>query len=224
MEVPAARLCEPTEFLDYESAAVQGFLDGVVPERDRPAREHAVDLYYAIRDGVHYEIYGADLSREGLRASSVVERRRGLCIHKSILYAACARALGIPSQLVFVDVRNHVASPRLLRLLDGDVFTYHCLTRLHLDGRWVRATPVFSERLCRLYRMAPLEFDGRTDAVFQPYDEEGKSFIELVHEHGEFDDLPYEEVVEGMRRAHANLFDDETRIRSGSLVAEAGGS
>ena len=224
MAGPAPHLCEPTEFLDYESAEVREFVDDVIPDRDRSAREHAVDLYYAIRDGLHYEIYGADLSREGLRASSVVQRRRGLCIHKSILYAACARSLGIPSQLVLVDVRNHVASPRLLQLLGGDVFTYHCLTRLHIDGRWVRATPVFSARLCRLYRMSPLEFDGRADAVFQPYDEEGRSFIELVHEHGEFDDLPYEEVVEGMRRAHANLFDGDTRIRSGSLVAEAGGS
>jgi hypothetical protein len=224
MSAPARELCEPTEFLDYESAEVREFLESVVPDRDRPARENAVDLYYAVRDRLHYEIYGADLSREGLRASAVVRRRRGLCIHKSILYAACARALGIPSQLVLVDVRNHVASARLLRLLGGDVFTYHCLTRLHLDGRWVRATPVFSERLCRLYRMAPLEFDGRTDAVFQPYDEEGKSFMEVVREHGEFDDLPYETVVEGMQNAHAGLFDGAMRIRSGSLVTEAGGT
>jgi hypothetical protein len=215
--------CEPTEFLDYESDAVREFLDAVVPDRERPAREHAVDLYYAIRDGLHYEIYGADLSREGLRASSVVERKRGLCIHKSILYAACARALGIPSRLVLVDVRNHVASPRLIQLLGGDLFTYHCLASVQLDGGWLRVTPVFSERLCRLYRMAPLEFDGRSDAVFQPYDETGRSFIELVHEHGEFDDLPYETVIEGMRNAHAGLFDGATRIRSGSLVAEAGG-
>ena len=185
-------------------------------------REQVVDLYYAVRDGIQYEIYGADLSRRGLRASEIIERGRGLCIHKSVVYAACARALGVPSQLVLVDVRNHVASARLRRLLGGDVFRYHCLTRHYLDGRWVKATPVFSARLCRLYRMTPLDFDGRADAVFQPYDDSGRSFIEIVHQHGAFDDLPYETVVEGLRRAHQGLFDGATRVRSGSLVAEAG--
>lgn len=224
MTAPGRPLCEPTEFLDHESPGIRDFLARSVPDRDRPARELAVDLYYAVRDGIQYEIYGADLSRRGMRASDVVERGRGMCIHKSIVYAACARAIGVPSQLVLVDVRNHVASPRLRRLLGGDVFTYHCLTRLQIDGHWVKATPVFSKALCRLYRMTPLDFDGRADAVFQPYDDEGRSYIEIVHEHGEFDDLPYETVIEGMRSAHPGIFDGATRVRRGSLVAESAGA
>jgi transglutaminase-like putative cysteine protease len=216
-------LCEPTEFLDYGSARVRGFVDRVVSDRDRSQREQAVALYYAVRDGIQYEIYGADLSRRGLRASEVLERGRGLCIHKSILYAACARALDVPSRLVFVDVRNHLASSRLKSLLGGDVFHYHCLTQLYLEGRWVKATPVFNAKLCRLYRMTPLEFDGWVDAVLQPYDERGQSFIELVHERGEFDDLPYEEVIGGLRGAHRGIFEGATRVRRGSLVAEAPG-
>jgi transglutaminase-like putative cysteine protease len=214
-------LLEPTEFLDYEAPAVRDFLARVLPDRDRPASQLAVDLYYAVRDGIEYEIYGVDFSRPSMRASAVVGEGRGLCIHKSILYAACARALGIPSQLAFVDVRNHVASPRLKRLLDGDVVHYHAFARLQLGGRWVKATPVFSARLCRLYRMTPLDFDGATDAVLQPYDERGQAFMELVREHGVFDDLPYEWIVSGLRRAHPRIFEGPTRVRSGSLVAEA---
>jgi len=221
VSLPSPRLCEQTEFLDYGSAEVQDFVARVLPDTARPDRELAVDLYYAVRDGIQYEIYGADLSRDGLRASAVLRRGRGFCIHKSLVYAACTRSLGIPSQLVFVDVRNHLASPRLRQLVGGDVFRYHALTRVHLDGRWIRVTPVFSARLCRLYRMTPLDFDGRADAVFHPFDEDGKSFIELVHDHGEFDDLPYEMVVQGLRTAHAALFADPTHVRSGSLVAEA---
>jgi transglutaminase-like putative cysteine protease len=215
------RRCEPTEFLDHESPAVQSFLARTLPDRDRPASELAVDLYYAVRDGIQYEIYGIDFSRSAMRASAVVDRGRGLCIHKSILYAASARAVGIPSRLAFVDVRNHVASPRLKRFLGGDVVHYHCFTRLHLHGRWVSATPVFSASLCRLYRMTPLDFDGVTDAVLQPYDEHGDVHMEFVREHGEFDDLPYERVVAGLRSAHPRLFEGRTRVRGGSLVTEA---
>jgi transglutaminase-like putative cysteine protease len=216
-----SRLCEPTEFLDHQSAAVQDFLARTLPDRDRPARELAVALYYAVRDGIQYEIYGVDFARDAMRASAVLERGRGLCIHKSIVYAACARAVGIPSRLAFVDVRNHVASPRLKRFLGGEVVHYHGFTRLYLGGRWVGATPVFSAPLCRLYRMAPLEFDGVTDAVLQPYDEHGGSHMELVREHGVFDDLPYERVVAGLRSAHPRLFEGPTRVRGGSLVEEA---
>jgi transglutaminase-like putative cysteine protease len=199
------RLCEPTEFLDHSSPAVQEFLARTLADRDRPATELAVDLYYAVRDGIRYEIYGIDFSRAAMRASAVVESGRGLCIHKSILYAACTRALGIPSRLAFADVRNHVASPRLKRFLGGDVVHYHCFTRLYLQKRWVSATPVFSAPLCRLYRIAPLDFDGTSDAVLQPYDELGRSHMEFVRE---------------LRSAHPRLFEG-TRVRSGSLVTEA---
>jgi transglutaminase-like putative cysteine protease len=216
--------CSPTEFLDHASPEVRGFLERVAPDRGRPPRELAVALYYAIRDGIEYEIYGVDFARERMRASAVVEQGRGLCVHKSTLFATCARALGIPSRLVLVDVRNHVASPRLKRYLDGDVVHYHCYAQLELGERWVSATPVFSARLCRLYRMAPLEFDGVTDAVLQPYDEDGNAHMEVVHRHGVFDDLPYELLVAGLRRAHPRIFASATRVRSGSLAAEAVGA
>jgi len=214
-------LCAPTEFLDYEEPPVQDFLARALPQRGRPMQQLAVDLYYAIRDGIQYAIYGVDLARRSMRASAVVERGQGLCIHKSILYAACARALGIPSQLAFVDVRNHVASPRLKLLLGGDVVHYHCYARLHMGGRWINVTPVFSARLCQLYRMKPLEFDGRSDAVLQPYDEHGSAHMELVRSHGAFDDLPYGEVIAGLRHAHPMIFAGPTRVRRGSLTAEA---
>jgi transglutaminase-like putative cysteine protease len=220
MTGPEPDLCAATEFLDHRSPAVREFLAQAVRDHARPQRALAVELYYAVRDGIPYEIYGADLSRRGMRASGVLARGRGLCIHKSTLYAACARALGIPSRLVFVDVRNHVASERLKRLLGGDVVRYHAMASVRLDGRWVKATPVFDARLCGLYRIAPLDFDGETDSVLQPSDESGRSSLEVVHEHGQFDDLPYETLLAGMRRAHPALFDGPTTLRAGSLAAE----
>jgi transglutaminase-like putative cysteine protease len=127
-----------------------------------------VRLYYAVRDGVRYDVYGADLSREGMRASAILEAGHGFCLHTSILYAAAVRAVGIPSRLVLTDVRNHLASDRLKQLVGGEVFHFHCLTAVHLHGRWIRATPVFNKLLCRLYGIAPLEFDGLSDSMHHP--------------------------------------------------------
>lgn len=209
----------PTEFLDHQAPAVRRFVAAALD--DLPAEPPAVALYRAVRDGIRYEVYGADLSRPGLSAGQVAAVGRGMCLHKSVLFAAGLRSLGVPSRLVLTDVRNHLASPRLRDLVGGDVFTYHCLTAVHLDGRWVRATPVFDRLLCRLYRIAPLEFDGREDSVHHPYDLEGRRHMEFLTVHGEFSDLPYDRVITGLRTNHPKLFDAPARFVRGSLVTDA---
>ncbi|MGW9453891.1 transglutaminase-like domain-containing protein [Streptomyces sp. NPDC055632] len=213
----------PTEFLDHGSAEVRAFVRDALPPGDPTPREAAVALYHAVRDGIRYEVYGADLSRRGLRASEVLRTGSGMCLHKSVLYAASLRSLGIPARLVLTDVRNHLASERLKRLLGGDVFTHHGLTSVHLDGRWVKATPVFNKKLCRLYRMAPLEFDGTADSLHHPFDERGRRQMEFLRVHGEFDDLPYDRVLADLRAAHPGLFRDGSAdsFADGSLVADA---
>ncbi|MEU4449366.1 transglutaminase-like domain-containing protein [Actinosynnema sp. NPDC050801] len=207
-----------TEFLDHSSAEVQNFVDRVVDG----AADPVVALYYAVRDRIMYEVYGADLSREGLRASAVISRGQGFCVHKSIVYAAACRAIGVPSRIVLTDVRNHLASARLRDLVGGDVFRFHALNSLLLNGKWVRATPVFNRTLCRLYGITPLDFDGTADSVYHPFDTRGRRHMEFLHEYGEFDDLPYELVVEGIRVAHPRLFESRSVLRAGSLVEEAG--
>jgi transglutaminase-like putative cysteine protease len=217
-----ARLTAPTEFLDHDSAPVQEFVDAAVTDRGADKRELAISLYYAVRDDVFYEVYGADLSRDGVRASSVATRKQGFCLHKSVLYAACCRAVGIPARLHYGKVRNHLASDRLRAHIGGDVF-FHGLTAVHLDGRWVKATPVFNGLLCKLYGLKPLEFDGVHDSLHHPFDEDGRKSMEFLVDHGGFDDLPYEFVMDQMRTNHPDFLDQEGTgtVRGGSLAAEA---
>ncbi|WP_433273815.1 transglutaminase domain-containing protein [Actinosynnema sp. CS-041913] len=212
---------DATYHLDHDSPEVQGFLDRHLPDRTVPAAAAAVTLYYAVRDGVRYEVYGADLSRAGLTASAVAAAGSGMCLHKSVLYAALLRAVGVPSKLVLTDVRNHLTSDRLRELVGGDVFHYHCLTSVHIGHKWVRATPVFNRLLCKLYRIAPLEFDGTADSVHHPYDLAGRRNMEFLREHGEFEDLPYDLVIDGFRTAHPNLLTAGDRVARGSLVVES---
>ena len=106
-------------------------------------------------------------------------------------------------------------------LVGGDLFRFHCLTEVYLNDRWIRATPVFNKMLCRLYQIAPLDFDGVADSVYHPYDEQGRKHMEFVHWHGSFDDFPYELVVDGIRDAHPLLFENSQRTTAGSLEEEA---
>jgi transglutaminase-like putative cysteine protease len=209
------------EFIDHRSAEVRSFVDRTLESTSDSPMAQAVALYYAVRDRIRYEVYGADLSPGGLRASQVLKTRSGMCIHKSIVYAAALRAIGVPSRLVLTDVRNHLASPRLRELVGGDVFRFHCLTSVHNGQKWVRATPVFNKTLCRLYGITPLDFDGTSDSLYHPFDSHGREHMEFLHEHGEFDDLPYELVIDGLRIAHPRLFAGADRFAEGSLLADA---
>ncbi|WP_431045528.1 transglutaminase-like domain-containing protein [Streptomyces sp. P1-3] len=211
-----------TAFLDHDSPEVRRFVRQALRGAGTGDRERAVRLYYAVRDQIRYEIYGADLTRRGLTASQVVRTGKGLCIHKSVLYVSALRCVGIPGRLVFTDVRNHLSSEAVREFIGGDIFHYHALTSLRLD-RWIRATPVFNRLLCRLYRIEPMEFDGTADSVYHPYDERGGTHMELIKEHGEFDDLPYDEVLAGLRREHPRIFVEGTddRFVAGSLAADA---
>ncbi|MFX8393416.1 transglutaminase domain-containing protein, partial [Acinetobacter baumannii] len=75
-----------------------------------------------------------DLSRQGLKASTVIARGRGYCVTKAVLLAAAARALGVPARIGFGDVKNHIATERLKKMMGTDIFYYHGYTELFLDG------------------------------------------------------------------------------------------
>jgi transglutaminase-like putative cysteine protease len=212
-------LLTETQFLDFNSAEVAEFVAKHAGTGDQ--KDRAVRLFYAVRDRIHYEIYNADLSASGMRASAILSRGSGLCIHKSVVYAATLRRIGIPARLWFTDVQNHLCSERLAQIMGGRVFHYHCLVSLKLGDRWLRATPVFNRRLCQLYRMTPLDFDGESDCVHHPFDESGQKNMEILKDHGEFDDLPHGMILAGLRRTHGALFASPTRFRAGSLARDA---
>jgi transglutaminase-like putative cysteine protease len=213
-------LLRPTEFLDHDSPEVRGFVNDVIVDKHISAHEKIVKLYYAVRDEILYEVYGIDMSKNGMRASSIARAGQGFCLHKSILYAAAVRSVGVPSRIVFGDVRNHLASDRLKRLVGGEIF-FHALTSVYLDGKWMKATPVFNKLLCRLHGMRPLEFDGTADSIYHPFDREGNRHMEFLKMYGEFDDLPYDYVMDNMRKKHPSFLENSTTVRGGSLAAEA---
>ncbi|HKN52907.1 MAG TPA: transglutaminase-like superfamily protein, partial [Amycolatopsis sp.] len=71
------------------------------------------------------------------------------------------------------------------------------------------------------YRMKPLEFDGLSDSMYHPYDENGCRHMEFLRWRGEFDDVPYETIVEGIKQAHPLLFAGSHTTAPGSLSDEA---
>ena len=163
----------------------------------------AVALYYAVRDGFRYNPWEVSLQPGDFSASAMLSRDRergGHCIDKANLLAACARVLGIPSRLHFANVRNHIGTEEFERKLGTDLLVFHGYVELHLNGGWVAATPAFNKELCTYLGVAPLEFDGQQDSIFQQYDAKGGSFMEYVHDYGHFAEIPFDLMIGEWRR------------------------
>ncbi len=188
---------QPGAFIDSDHPAVRAF--ALEHAKGATERERAVSLYYAVRDGIRYNPFLKFMDPETYRASSVLARGVGFCVGKSALYAACARAVGIPARIGFADVKNHLTTPLLRERMGSDVFIYHGYAELLLEGKWVKATPVFNQTLCQRFRVKPLEFDGRADSIFHPFDEDDRRHMEYVNFRGTFDDVPVEQIMRDFR-------------------------
>lgn len=211
-----AEYLRPTEFLDFQETSVRDFAEshtqGISSTKDK-----AIRLYYAVRDEFQYNPYRLDLRRQGLRASQLLERHSGYCIEKSILLAASARAVGIPSRLSFYIVRNHIATEKLERILGKDYLVFHGAAELLLENRWIKTTPAFNASLCQRLGVAPLDFDGASDCIFQEYDSNGNVFMSYLHDYGAFSDMPYELYIAELKKHYPDAMQD-SRYLSDDLV------
>jgi len=210
----------PAEFIDSGDPGVGQFAGKVTAGADDDV-SRAVKLYYAVRDGILYDPYYGGEARRYFRASDCLRAKRGFCIPKAALLAAAARCLGIPARLAFADVRNHLSTKKLLELMGGDIFIWHSLTELYLEGRWVKATPAFNLSLCQRFGVHPLEFDGRRDSLFHEYDQAGRKHMEYLRERGHYADVPYQSILADLRETYPRWMKWIAENLGGAFASEA---
>jgi transglutaminase-like putative cysteine protease len=206
------------DFIDSDSPRVIAFARaataGATGELDKVLR-----LYHAVRDGIVYDPYVDSAAPESYRASSVLATGRAFCIGKAALLAATVRVVGVPARIGYADVRNHLTSQRLYELMRTDVFIWHSYADLYVLGRWVKATPAFNKALCERVGLKPLEFDGRSDSLFQPVDPAGRRHMEYLRDRGTFADVPFATIVADFHTAYPAL--TRGKILASDFSAEA---
>ncbi|MBF9232961.1 transglutaminase-like domain-containing protein [Microvirga alba] len=211
-------LLSPAEYVDSDHPAIRSYASeataGIASAAGKARR-----LYDVVRDSIRYDPYVDYTDREVFRASSVLQAGAGYCVGKAALYAALCRAVGLPARVGLADVRNHLATPRLIEAVGTDVFAFHGYVEVQLEGRWVKVTPTFNSSLCAKLGVAPLDFDGTGDALLQAYDGEGRRFMEYLLDHGSFFDVPTKFLMAEMVRLYPNL--SQPGGLRGNMEAEA---
>lgn len=194
----------PAEYVDSDlpivAAEARLLTDGIAD----PVEKASI-LYEAVRDGIRYDPYRDFTDPDTFRASAVLAAGTGFCVGKAALYAAFCRVVGIPARVGLADVKNHLATPRLIEAIGTNVFHYHGFTEVYLGGRWLKASPTFNATLCEKLGVAPLPFDGRHDALLQSFDGQGREFMAYLAEHGAFFDVPTKFLIAEMARIYPRL-------------------
>ncbi|MEX2483576.1 MAG: transglutaminase-like domain-containing protein [Brumimicrobium sp.] len=204
-----------TDYLDFSSPAVKELVKPFIDIEN--SKEKAIKLYYEVRDKFLYDPYHLNLRHEYLKASVILKKNRAWCVEKSIVLAAALRAVGIPARLGYGIVVNHIGVEKLTSYLKREEIVFHGYVDVFIEGKWVKTTPAFDEKVCKLSGVPPLDWDGKTDAMFQAYSGD-KKFMEYIHFYGTFPDVPVELMNAEMKKYYPHLFEEEFNERRFSFI------
>lgn len=182
-----------TLFIDCDHPAIKDMSDKLTATIENP-KDKAIRLFYFVKDEIRYNIFTPRSTDACFKASHVLANREGYCVQKAVLLVALARAAGIPARLRFAEIRSHLTAPEIVAQRGSNVFLYHGLTDLQINGRWVKATPTYDLEYCKKMSIAPIRFDGVKDAMLPAYTEDGRRNVEYIKDRGFFADLPIEEI------------------------------
>lgn len=194
---------EPTEFIDSNHAWI---LDCVsrLGVSSLNTIDRAVLMFRFVRDQIQYDSR-AKLTPEEYIASEILGERKGFCVQKAVVLCALGRAAGVPTALVFSDLRDHTLSPEIVQALGTNVMYYHGLNAFFLDGGWVMADASLSPDIVVRKGYRPVDFDGTTDALLSSTTLAGEPHAEYVRFYGIFLDMPFKEMLQAFMDVYRNV-------------------
>lgn len=210
MKNPTSKTPAPSDCLGNDSfiaswdPAIRRIVQKVITDQTTSI-EKAIALYLEVRDSIAYTPYRPYGVEQMYHVSSCIADGKGCCVEKSAVLAACARSVGIPARVGYANVKNHLSTPRLLAMLETDIFYWHGYTELWLNGIWVKATPVFDAALCEKMGVDPLAFDGLNDSIFQPHNSAGHPHMEYLVDHGRYADVPAKTLMKAYAKYYPKL-------------------
>ena len=195
---------KPTFFVDCNNKLIQQKTVYLTKERE-DITDKAKSLFYFVRDEIKYNFYTPKSLPEHYRASNILSQREGYCVQKAVLLCALARAAGIRARLGFATIRNNIVPEKLSKVMGTNIFVYHGYVELHIEGKWVKATPTFDIRMCEENRIIPVEFDGKNDAMFHSHNRDGKLHIEYLTDLGRYNDIPLDKIWDAWIQTYKSL-------------------
>ncbi len=179
-----------TDVIDSNNALIQSVAREIVQACDDPV-EKARRLFYFVRDEIEYNFAPLLRSREDWKASLTLKRGNGFCQQKAILYAALARAVGVPAQIAFQHIKDHkLLGTRYEPYMPGGILPFHGLTVVYINSKWLWEDATLDTELCNRSGYRLVEFSPTKDALLPATDLKGHLHFEFLRSFGPYPNLP----------------------------------
>lgn len=198
---------EANSNFDYTSDAIKNLIEKINNgDSQISSFDFTLNAYYYIRDTWLYNPYRFSLIEKDWKASEIYKHTSGHCLDKAILLISVLRGKNIPARLGLSKVKNHIAVEDIVEKFGNDVLVPHGYVEIFLNDKWVKATPAFNKTLCEKLNVAPLDFDGINDSLFQSFDNSGNTaFMEYLEDYGTFDHVPLLYMFDLMKETYPAL-------------------
>ena len=201
LQIPIEEYLKPTPSIDCGTKSIKEKTQDLTKGQEQIA-EKARSIFYFVRDEIKYNLYSPFYLPEHYRASTILARKEGYCVQKAVLLAALARAVGIPARLRFADIINYLLPKKAAEAFGGNLLVYHAYDELYIDGRWIKTVAAFDIKMCQENRIIPVEFDAKNDSLLHSHNQDGKLHIKYVREHGHYQDVPLNEILDAWTKAY----------------------
>lgn len=143
-----------------------------------------IALFNFVRDRIVYN-FAPDLEDASeMKASETLKRGNGFCTQKAILLAAVMRSIGIPSGIVFQDLRDYKLTHAYVNYLGSDILKMHGLTKIYVPDHWIRIDATLDAELVERNGYRLTQFDGEHEALFPATDRAGHPHFDVLREYG----------------------------------------
>ncbi|MHA1489592.1 MAG: transglutaminase-like domain-containing protein [Promethearchaeota archaeon] len=208
---------QPTKFLNFNNPNVKRKALEITKGL-KTDKEKVRALFYWVRDEIKYNMMTyVPQVKSNFKASVTLRRRYGFCVSKAILLSTFSRAQqpGIPARIHLVDIINHKISQKVIDLMGTNVMHYHGYSELYIDGKWIKAAPVFDQATAIKNGFLPMtEFDGENNALFPHNSTDGSIFVEYTEDRGIYADLPLDDIEKVFNEKYGSAFYDSFTLKS----------
>ena len=156
-----------TKFLNFNSNNIKYTVNNLVKDL-QDDKEKSIKIHDFIRDTI---MFGFNKKFYDMKASEVLDAKRGFCNNKSTLFVAMLRCAGIPSRIVFVDIDKNI----LQGIVDPRTdYVDHSYSEVYLNNKWIKVDSYIVDT--KLFESAKLKLINSEKRIGYGIHKDGSSF------------------------------------------------